>query len=164
MATNDGGLVTVAYAPDQLRTTVGDVELKIDETTEYPFRDDLTLTVHPAVPQPMELRVGSSVNRRPRLVMEVSGRKFDAWTIRENSAVPLPISPVQSEAELVRLHHNRRGDRAPYDRGRAQAADFDVVVLPTKRVLPGTIANVLAREREPWGRTRASRKFPLRSL
>jgi uncharacterized protein len=61
MATNDGGVAITAYAPSSLHTTVGNTELTIDEATGYPFRDDVTLTVHPAHPAhfPVLVRIPS---------------------------------------------------------------------------------------------------------
>ena len=42
MATPDGGLAAVAYAPCQVNTTVGDgIGVKVTETTDYPFKGDI---------------------------------------------------------------------------------------------------------------------------
>jgi hypothetical protein len=241
MATTDGGVAVAAYAPNHLRTTVRNTELTIEEATEYPFRDEVTFTIHPArtATFPLLLRIPSwaagaeiSVNgastrisapgcllpdgqspharqcsfersfhrvervwkdgdkvqirfaaqarvthwfhnaatlergalvfalplhakwaevkhhaqqssdwqltsdenwnyavtpppasdpncgvsvklgpagpiafdeKKPRLTMEVAGRKLDGWNIHENSAGVLPLSPVQSKSESVRL-------------------------------------------------------------
>ncbi len=268
MATEDGGVVTAAYAPNQLRTTVGDVQLTIDETTEYPFREDVSLTVHPArtarfplliripswaagaeialngqatqvaaagcslpdgqspearqcsperafhrldrdwkdndkvqihfVARPRvthwfhnaatfergplvfalpldpqwtevkhyaekssdwQLTSGSTWNYavalppapdpscgvtvkeetagrlafddgKPRLTMEVSGRKFDSWTIQENSAGSLPVSPVQSKAESVRLR------LIPYGSAKLRITSFPFLTTPASCSTP----------------------------
>ncbi len=59
MASSDGGLVTAAYAPSEVRTRVKDTEVAIEEETEYPFRGDVTLRVRPgaAVAFPLFLRI-----------------------------------------------------------------------------------------------------------
>ena len=48
MASADDGLALAAYAPSQVRTSVKGVDVTVDETTEYPFRDRVALTVSPA--------------------------------------------------------------------------------------------------------------------
>lgn len=48
MATADDGLAAVAYAPNEVKTMVaGGVPVTIVEETEYPFRDEVRLTVNP---------------------------------------------------------------------------------------------------------------------
>jgi DUF1680 family protein len=48
MGTNDGGLVAVAYAPNQIKTSLGQVGITIDEATDYPFRESVRFAVHPS--------------------------------------------------------------------------------------------------------------------
>jgi uncharacterized protein len=59
MATTDGGLVTVAYAPNEVHTTLNGNPVSILEETSYPFRGDVRLTIHPASPAtfPLLLRI-----------------------------------------------------------------------------------------------------------
>ncbi len=59
MATTDGGLVTVAYAPNEVHTTLNGNAVSILEETSYPFRGDVRLTIHPASPAtfPLMLRI-----------------------------------------------------------------------------------------------------------
>lgn len=60
MATADDGLAAVAYAPSEVSATVnGNVSVSIVEETEYPFRDEISLTVNPerAVEFPLQLRI-----------------------------------------------------------------------------------------------------------
>ncbi len=61
MATADRGVVTTAYAPNTLHLNISDTDVTIDEVTEYPFREDVTLTVHPAHPVrfPLLVRIPS---------------------------------------------------------------------------------------------------------
>ncbi len=46
MATQDGGLVTTAYAPSEVRAKVKGANVTIEEATEYPFRGDVRFTIH----------------------------------------------------------------------------------------------------------------------
>jgi DUF1680 family protein len=60
MATRDEGLAAVSYAPSRVDARVrGGVAVTILEETEYPFRDGIHLTVHPASPAtfPLKLRI-----------------------------------------------------------------------------------------------------------
>ena len=59
MASADDGLALAAYAPSQAHTSVKGVEVTVDETTEYPFRDRVSLTVAPSatVRFPLYLRI-----------------------------------------------------------------------------------------------------------
>lgn len=61
MKTPDGGLAAVAYAPSEARFRTGDVPVTVAMDTDYPFRDVVTLTVHPDHPArfPLRLRVPS---------------------------------------------------------------------------------------------------------
>jgi len=53
MATADGGLAAVAYGPSEVSTRVADgVPISIRETTDYPFRETVTLGVK--TPQPVQ--------------------------------------------------------------------------------------------------------------
>jgi hypothetical protein len=60
MATPDGGLAATAYAPNEVNTTVrGGVPVKIAESTNYPFQEEMVFTVTPAkdVAFPLLLRI-----------------------------------------------------------------------------------------------------------
>jgi DUF1680 family protein len=60
MATREGGLVAIAYAPSQVSAKVAEgTEVTIVEDTDYPFRNRIRLTVYPASPAkfPLRLRV-----------------------------------------------------------------------------------------------------------
>lgn len=46
LRTADGGLVAAAYGPSIVTTRVGGAEVRIEETTDYPFRDDIRLDVY----------------------------------------------------------------------------------------------------------------------
>jgi hypothetical protein len=51
MASQDGGLAAVAYAPSQVRWQAGGIEVKVTLETDYPFGEKLRFTVE--VPQPV---------------------------------------------------------------------------------------------------------------
>ena len=61
MGTGDGGLVTTAYAPSQVKTVAGNTSVTIDEETDYPFRDTVRLSIHPSrsTAFPIVLRIPS---------------------------------------------------------------------------------------------------------
>lgn len=52
-STPDGGFAAVAYGPSVARQRLGDVEVSVDEVTDYPFGDNLRFEIHPS--QPVEL-------------------------------------------------------------------------------------------------------------
>lgn len=53
------GLAATAYAPCEVRTSLGGADIHIVEETEYPFRGTVRLTVNPAAPLkfPLDLRI-----------------------------------------------------------------------------------------------------------
>lgn len=60
MATPDGGVAAAAYAPSEVRTTVGgSIPVTITEQTDYPFRGKVMLTVSPerAATWPLVVRI-----------------------------------------------------------------------------------------------------------
>lgn len=59
MATGDEGLAAIVYAPSEVNTTIAGTAVTIDEQTEYPFRDTIKFSVHPAhaLAFPLKLRV-----------------------------------------------------------------------------------------------------------
>ncbi len=60
MATPDGGFAAVAYGPSAVNSTgPGGVAVTIEEQTDYPFREGISLTVKPAKPArfPLMLRI-----------------------------------------------------------------------------------------------------------
>ena len=60
MATPDGGLATMLYAANETTALVGDgVGIRMDETTDYPFDETISLTLHPEqeVTFPLYLRI-----------------------------------------------------------------------------------------------------------
>lgn len=59
MATADGGLAALIYAPCSVRTLVAEVPVGLTVTTDYPFRDSVAVAVAPSRPTrfPLKLRV-----------------------------------------------------------------------------------------------------------
>lgn len=59
MNTPDGGLVSVAYAPNRVHTKLDGVDVAIEEETQYPFRGEVEFTIHAArsVTFPLVIRV-----------------------------------------------------------------------------------------------------------
>jgi uncharacterized protein len=56
---SEDGLVAAVYSPSMVRTEVHGVVVQIEEETEYPFRDTITLKLAPAAPVefPLSLRI-----------------------------------------------------------------------------------------------------------
>lgn len=57
MATREGGLAVVAYAPSQVHTRIGDSDVIIDEDTEYPFRHTVRFLIHTSSPRAFALHL-----------------------------------------------------------------------------------------------------------
>lgn len=57
MSSADGGLVAAAYAPSEVLTKINGVAVAIHEETDYPFREDISLTISPATPLSFPLYV-----------------------------------------------------------------------------------------------------------
>jgi len=59
MATAEGGLAATLYGPCELRTMISGVSLHLRETTDYPFRDTVTIALTPERPVrfPLKLRI-----------------------------------------------------------------------------------------------------------
>src|SRR6218665_1274213 len=75
-ATPDGGLAVTAYAPMELTTTIaGDVKLKIEENTDYPFEEQIRLNISLSAPAafPLYLRVPGWCSKP---VIMVNGRSL----------------------------------------------------------------------------------------
>ncbi len=59
MRSDDGGLVAAVYAPCKVETSVGETHISLKVETEYPFKQDIRITVSPAKPArfPLRLRI-----------------------------------------------------------------------------------------------------------
>ena len=76
MASADDGLALAAFAPSRVLTNVKGVNVAIDETTEYPFRDRVSLAVSPAAKLrfPLYLRIPAWA---AEAAVTVNGQKVD---------------------------------------------------------------------------------------
>ncbi|MBP5393203.1 MAG: glycoside hydrolase family 127 protein [Bacteroidaceae bacterium] len=84
MATTDNGLATMLYAANETTALVGEgISLRMEETTNYPFDETVTLTLHPEseVTFPLYLRIPAwaegasvSVNGETQSTEEAAGQ------------------------------------------------------------------------------------------
>jgi len=88
VATRDGGLAAVLYAPNQVRTIAGGVPVTITEETEYPFRDTIAFTIDPERPVSFPL------------TLRVPGWAEEA-TLTQNAAAPRRVPPGELTIEGV---------------------------------------------------------------
>jgi DUF1680 family protein len=109
MASRDGGLVKVAWAPSVVTSVVrGGVPVTITEETEYPFRSTIRLTVSPERTSafPLELRIPSWADKAE---IRVNGRKVSGvragtfhriertWAKGDRVDVNFPMQPRTSK-------------------------------------------------------------------
>lgn len=104
MATHDGGLVAAAYSPCEVDTVVAGTRVQVFETTDYPFRGIVRLTLRPvaAVRFPLRLRIPAWANGA---VIQVNGTSVDAkieggwatlersWNAGDTVDLTLPMQP-----------------------------------------------------------------------
>ena len=108
MKTHDDGLAAVIYAPCEVRTTVRGVKMMLTETTEYPFKEKIQITVRPeqSVRFPLSIRVpawaaGAAVRVNGKAVETVpKPGSFVAidrtWASGDRVDVTLPMRPRMS--------------------------------------------------------------------
>jgi hypothetical protein len=99
VASSDGGVAAIVYAPCEVATQVRGVPLRLSEHTEYPFRDKVTVTVEPERPVAFPLRL-----RVPAWAREM---KIDI------NGTPVPIRGKGGFAVIERTW--RTGDRVDVD-------------------------------------------------
>jgi uncharacterized protein len=77
MYSNDDGLAAALYSPCEVRARVRDTLVHISEETEYPFREDIRITVNPAVAVsfPLRLRIPAWADEP---ILLVNGQKVIA--------------------------------------------------------------------------------------
>jgi hypothetical protein len=109
MATADGGLALAAYGPNTVTATVGDGgrTVTIDQATDYPFREDVTLrvTAESAVAFPLEVRIPAwckrpEVRMNGKPVEDVRPGTFHrierSWKTGDTVEIRLPMVPTVS--------------------------------------------------------------------
>jgi DUF1680 family protein len=103
---NDG-LVAAAYAPCEVRTLLRGAAVHVVEETEYPFRDTVRLTIHPATPLrfPLQLRIPAwaagatlTVNghAEPAPSAGTFARIERTWNAGDRVELKLPMAPRAS--------------------------------------------------------------------
>ncbi len=105
MATADNGLATMLYAANETTASVADsVTLRMEETTDYPFDETVTLTLHPEqnATFPLYLRIPAwaegasvSVNGEAQPIAEAAGqyvRISREWTEGDVVTLQLPMT------------------------------------------------------------------------
>jgi DUF1680 family protein len=112
MATADGGLAAVVYAPCELNTRVRTIAVNIEEQTEYPFDGKIRLVVKPQrnVRFPLTLRVPAwaeepSIRVNDKPVASVRSGSFAVihreWKAGDRVELDFPMKPTVS-----RSYHN----------------------------------------------------------
>ena len=102
MATNDNGLVAVAYSPSIVKAKVGKgIEVTITEKTGYPFNGDIRLTINTqeSVRFPLYLRIPGwadsvSINYKGRTITAEAGSTIklnEKWSDGEQVIFELPM-------------------------------------------------------------------------
>ncbi len=104
MRTADDGLAAVAYAPCRVATTIRGVPVRVDVTTDYPFREeiDISIEVEETVQFPLYLRIPSWCGDA---ILEIDGERIGPpeagvffkveriWTGRSNIRLVLRMKP-----------------------------------------------------------------------
>src|SRR5579871_3913458 len=106
MRSTDQGLAAMSYAPCTVNTEVRGVPVRIEQSSDYPFRQQVSIRVEPrnAVRFPVHLRMpawsGSTqiaVNGQPVTAQE-------GFTVIERNWQPGDIITLQFAAEVRREH------------------------------------------------------------
>lgn len=120
MRSADDGLVAAAWAPCEVATTIRDVAVTVSVATDYPFREELTVTVAASRPLrfPIYLRVpawaaGASIRMangpaRP-LVPGTLHRLERTWPASTTMTLRFPMTPIVTE----RYHRAVSIERGP---------------------------------------------------
>ncbi len=113
MSAPDGALVAALYAPCEVRTTVRGTNVRVVETTDYPFRQTVRIDVHPdkAVRFPLLLRIPAWAAGAKVLVngtdsgVATSAKSFArldrTWAPGDSVEITLPMRP-----RVSRWFHN----------------------------------------------------------
>lgn len=145
MASPDGGLAAVAYAPSYVDTTIGGAPVQIKLATDYPFDNTLTFTIYTPEPVtfPLYLRIpgwatGATVRMDGESLQPVEAGGFHRmareWRAGDvvNLLLPMPVqverrynnSIAMSRGPLV--YGLRIGEEWQQIRGEPPHADWEV--------------------------------------
>ncbi len=76
---NNEGLVAVLYGPCEVKTTLNDLEVHVEEKTNYPFSDEVEFLINPEKPAEFKL-----ILRKPHGCSDVDISKMEGANIRED--------------------------------------------------------------------------------
>ncbi len=104
MASRDGGLAATLYGPSEVKTTVAGVSVAIATRTDYPFRNEVAITLTPAQPVafPLYLRVPAwcaqpvlTLNGQPQIAAVEKGfiRLAREWRAGDVISLTFPTQP-----------------------------------------------------------------------
>ncbi|MGO8791923.1 MAG: beta-L-arabinofuranosidase domain-containing protein [Terriglobia bacterium] len=121
MATADGGLAAVAYGPSEVSTQVGNgVPISIAETTDYPFRETVTLVVTTprSVKFPLVLRApawaaGSTVALNGTVFAELKAGGFYRMERKWKTGDTLELHFPMKVANSTWYHNSVAVERGP---------------------------------------------------
>lgn len=158
MATPDRGLAAVTYAPNEVRTMVGDdVPLTIVEDTEYPFRGVVSLRITPERPVrfPLSLRVpswarGATVRVQDDRAQAVEAGRFHQverlWQPGDVVVLTMPLEP-----RVTRWHRDSVAiERGPLVFALRMDEQWTPITRGMKRPAPPPAKDWEVRSRSPW--------------
>jgi hypothetical protein len=112
MASSDGGLAAMIYAPCEVSTLVNGVSVRVSEVTEYPFRDRVQIEIHPEreLNFPLKLRLpmwarGATVNVNGKSATSTTRDGFIVLTRTWRSGDRLDIT-FDFATQAIRGFHN----------------------------------------------------------
>jgi hypothetical protein len=157
MATPDGGLAAVAYAPNEVKTMVAGVAVTIAEETEYPFRDTVRFTVSPssAASFPLLLRVPAwaayasiAVNgARAEGVRSGGFVRIDRrWSPRDRIVLTLPMQPRAT----TWYRNSVAVERGPLVFALRMGEDWRKIAAGMAKPAPAPAADWEVRPTTPW--------------
>jgi len=146
MASHDDGLAVSAYAPSEVHTKLKGVDVAIQESTDYPFRDRVRLSISPssALRFPLHLRIPAWTT--PAASVLVNGQKVEGvrpgsylkvdreWRKGDSVdlALPMPIHVIEGFNKSVSIERGpliyslRIGENWTWLKQTGPVADWEV--------------------------------------
>ena len=163
------GLAATAYAPCEVRTSLGGADIHIVEETEYPFRGTVRLTVNPAAPLkfPLDLRIPGwaagtaiQVNGKPMPApAENSFARIErVWSHGDKVEMVFPLQPRVSRWFNDSIAVERGPLVFSYGIGESWVKLRDRGMTADWQVFPANQWNVRARDRSRCAREEHFRK------